>query len=298
MLQGRSRLREEHIVLTVRRNRLLLRHIALFFIVPAALLAVFGCGREPQRSVEHRSPDGSDQVTASDTSVHSQGSVSDESAQAGEVAGEPVQSGAQGSEPSQSGAAVSEPAQSGATVSEPAQSGTTASKPSASGQSRVQQIIDQAPKFERPALPPAKDRPIPPKLELVDMNGRTLKLEDLRGQVVLLAFWATWCGPCRMEIPSLIHMTQIYKDAGFAIVAPSIDRNGMAAVKPFVERNKEINYTIVPNGVPASMAFGGIRSIPTSFLIDRQGRILRSFVGLQPPEVLEAYVQAALLEKG
>lgn len=160
----------------------------------------------------------------------------------------------------------------------------------------VARVLAEAPKYPLPELPAPEDRDESPDLELVDLSGRELQLRDLRGQVVLLAFWATWCRPCIMEIPHLVHLTETYEKAGFKVLGLSVDRTGLAAVKPFIDRRPEINYPIVPNGTSAAMKFGGIRSIPTSYLLDRQGRVIRAFVGLQPPEILEGHIQAALRE--
>lgn len=99
-----------------------------------------------------------------------------------------------------------------------------------------------------------------------------------------------------MEIPTLVKLHDGYAAYGLRIIAPSIDRNGLAAVKPFLDKNPQIKYPVVPNGIPAAQAFGGIQSIPTSFLIDRQGRVVTRFMGLVQEQVLEGYVKAALLE--
>jgi len=147
-----------------------------------------------------------------------------------------------------------------------------------------------------PALTPVAKRVALPPLDMRDMNGRSVTTEDLRGEVVLLNFWATWCGPCRMEIPLLVQLHDRYGDQGLRIIAPSIDRTGLGAVKPFMDKHPEIHYTIVPNGNPAAMAMGGVGSIPTTFLVDRRGRVISRFVGLMRPEALEGYVKAALRE--
>ncbi len=147
-----------------------------------------------------------------------------------------------------------------------------------------------------PELPPVSKRIPLPELAMRDMSGRDITREDYRGKVVLLNFWATWCGPCRMEIPTLVKLHDGYAAYGLRIIAPSIDRNGLAAVKPFLDKNPQIKYPVVPNGIPAAQAFGGIQSIPTSFLIDRQGRVVTRFMGLVQEQVLEGYVKAALLE--
>jgi thiol-disulfide isomerase/thioredoxin len=126
--------------------------------------------------------------------------------------------------------------------------------------------------------------------------GRPVSLAGMKGKVGLVVFWATWCRPCIMEIPHLVRLHEGYGKQGLAIVGLSIDRRGIAVVKPFVDSHPEINYPIVPNGLAAADAFGGIASIPTSFLIDREGRVIRMFVGLMPGEMLEGFVKAALQE--
>jgi thiol-disulfide isomerase/thioredoxin len=180
---------------------------------------------------------------------------------------------------------------------DPALSGAAAS-PGASAQAEAGAGAEpQSASSEKlPTLPPVSQRAALPELTMRDMNGRDITREDLQGEVVLLNFWATWCGPCRMEIPLLVKLHEDYAGRGLRIIAPSIDQAGLAVVKPFLDRYPQIKYAVVPNGIPASQAFGGIRSIPTSFLIDRRGRVITRFVGLMRPEDLEGYVKAALRE--
>lgn len=147
------------------------------------------------------------------------------------------------------------------------------------------------------SLPPASERATVRDLKLKDMAGREISLAGLRGKPVMIVFWATWCAPCKMEIPHLVHLQETYAKHGLKIVAISLDGNGMAAVKPFLEKHPEITYTVIPNGAEAAAVFGGIRSIPNSFMLDRQGRIVKQFVGLTPGETLEGWVQALLREK-
>jgi cytochrome c biogenesis protein CcmG/thiol:disulfide interchange protein DsbE len=148
-----------------------------------------------------------------------------------------------------------------------------------------------------PSLPPADQRATVRDLKLKDMAGREISIASLRGKPAMVVFWATWCRPCVMEIPHLVRLQETYAKHGLKIVAISLDGNGMAAVKPFLEKHPEMTYTVIPNGAEASAAFGGIRSIPNSFLLDRQGRVVKQFVGLTPGETLEGWVQAALREK-
>ena len=153
------------------------------------------------------------------------------------------------------------------------------------------------PSVPLPSLPPADQRTTVRDLKLKDMAAREISLASLRGKPAMIVFWATWCRPCVMEIPHLVRLQETYAKQGLKIVAISLDANGMAAVKPFLEKHPEMTYTIIPNGAEAAAAFGGIRSIPNSFLLDRKGRVVKQFVGLTPGETLEGWVQAALREK-
>ena len=88
------------------------------------------------------------------------------------------------------------------------------------------------------AVKPEKDRHAAPDFALKDANGATVQLSDYKGKVVLLDFWATWCGPCKIEIPWFIEFEQKYKDKGFAVLGVSMDEDGWSAVKPFMEEQR------------------------------------------------------------
>jgi len=122
------------------------------------------------------------------------------------------------------------------------------------------------------AVKPDKERKPAPELSLADASGAMVKLADYRGKVVLLNFWATWCGPCEVEIPWFIEFQQKYKDRDFAVLGVSFDDDGWKSVKPYVATHK-INYRIVIGSEKISQLYGGIDSLPTTFILDRQGRI-------------------------
>ncbi len=124
-----------------------------------------------------------------------------------------------------------------------------------------------------------KDRHSAPDFALKDNTGKTLKLSDYRGKVVLLNFWATWCEPCQVEIPWFIDFQQTYKDRDFAVIGVSMDDDGWDSVKPFVARQK-INYPVVIGTEEVSAKYGSIESLPTTFLLDRAGRIATMHIGL------------------
>jgi peroxiredoxin len=129
------------------------------------------------------------------------------------------------------------------------------------------------------AVKPDKQRKAAPNFTLKDGTGQTVKLSDYRGKVVLLNFWATWCGPCKIEIPWFIEFQQSYKDKSFTVLGVSMDDDGWKAVRPFVAQSK-INYPIVVGTEETSQQYGGIDALPTTFVIDQEGRIASIHQGL------------------
>lgn len=129
------------------------------------------------------------------------------------------------------------------------------------------------------AVKAAKDRKMAPDFELKDSMGQTVRLSSYKGKVVLLNFWATWCGPCKIEIPWFVEFEQKYKDKGFAVLGVSMDEEGWDVVKPYLA-NTKVNYRIVLGNDTVAQLYGGVDSLPTSFLIDQQGRIASVHVGL------------------
>jgi cytochrome c biogenesis protein CcmG/thiol:disulfide interchange protein DsbE len=124
-----------------------------------------------------------------------------------------------------------------------------------------------------------KDRHAAPDFALKDADGKTVHLADYKGKVVLLDFWATYCGPCRIEIPWFIDLERTRKDKGFAVLGVSMDDNGWEDVKPFLAEMK-VNYRVVIGDDTTAQSYGGVDSIPTAFLIDRQGKIAAIHIGL------------------
>jgi cytochrome c biogenesis protein CcmG/thiol:disulfide interchange protein DsbE len=116
------------------------------------------------------------------------------------------------------------------------------------------------------------NRTVAADFTLKDENGATVKLSDYRGKVVLLNFWATWCGPCGVEIPWFVDFEQKYKSQGFAVLGVSMDEDGWPAIKPFVAERK-INYRILLGNDSMAQLYGGLDSLPTSYIIDRDGKV-------------------------
>jgi thiol-disulfide isomerase/thioredoxin len=141
-----------------------------------------------------------------------------------------------------------------------------------------------------------------PDLKFKDLQGKEVALADLKGKVVFLNFWATWCDPCRVEIPWLIEMQQKYGPQGFTVVGVAMDDEGKSVVAPFVEKERfdvngqklPMSYLILLGSDDAADKFGGILGYPTSFLISRDGRIIQKFQGLQSEDELIKGVESQL----
>jgi cytochrome c biogenesis protein CcmG/thiol:disulfide interchange protein DsbE len=132
--------------------------------------------------------------------------------------------------------------------------------------------------------------------ELEDASGQKMKLSDLRGKVVLLNFWATWCTPCKIEIPWFVEMEREFKDQGFAVVGVSMDEDGWEAVKPFMADMK-VNYRMVLGTEEMAQLYGGVEALPTSFIIDRNGKVASVHMGIVSRNVFEEEIRALLAVK-
>jgi peroxiredoxin len=143
------------------------------------------------------------------------------------------------------------------------------------------------------AVRDSQDRKVAPEFALKDSAGRVVHLSDYKGKVVLLDFWATWCGPCNIEIPWFKEFERKYKDRGFEVIGVSMDDDGWNAINPFVAQ-KKINYRIVLGDDKTGDLYGGVEALPMTFVLDREGRIASVHIGLSSREDFENAIEKLL----
>ena len=131
-----------------------------------------------------------------------------------------------------------------------------------------------------------------PQFSRLDLAGERVDLHDLRGKVVLIDFWASWCAPCIIEIPHLIDFEKRYAPRGFEVIGVSLD-DSAAPVKT-VTRRFAFNYPVLLGDAKFGNLYGGILGLPVQFLVGRDGKILHIWTGEVTPAVLEKALQAAL----
>jgi thiol-disulfide isomerase/thioredoxin len=131
-----------------------------------------------------------------------------------------------------------------------------------------------------------------PEFALEGLDGKPLSLGSVRGKVVLLNFWATWCGPCRAEIPDLIALQEKYAGK-LQIIGLTVDEDDAGVVKEAVARTG-INYPVAMTSPEIRMKYGGIAALPTSFVLDTEGRVVQKHEGLRDPLLYETEIRALL----
>jgi len=144
--------------------------------------------------------------------------------------------------------------------------------------------------------------PPAPEMTLKDLKDQDVSLSQLKGKVVLINFWATWCEPCRDEIPDLIDLQNKYRDRGFTVLGISLDEEGKKVVIPFVEtkrfdvhgKQELMNYPIVMDTDNAVQKFGGLLGYPTSILLSRDGRQVKRQTGVISYQDMDKAIQALL----
>ena len=134
---------------------------------------------------------------------------------------------------------------------------------------------------------------VAPAWTLKNLEGKPVSFAEFKGKVVVIDFWATWCGPCRTEIPGYIELQKKYGKDGLVVIGMSIDSIAAKEVAKFVKKNG-MNYTVLMADDAVVAAFGNFTMIPTTFLINRDGRIIHQKSGMWDHAEYEALVKKAL----
>ncbi len=150
-------------------------------------------------------------------------------------------------------------------------------------------VAPPAPGETPPRAGSAETKPAP-DVTLVDLDGAEWRLAEGAGQVRLVDFWATWCAPCREEIPMFKELYETYKDRGFTLLAVSDE--SPEVLREFVARH-QIPYPNLIGNEEVSERFG-VLALPMAFLVDGEGRIVKTFVGPKPRRVFESAIEALL----
>lgn len=141
-----------------------------------------------------------------------------------------------------------------------------------------------------------------PDFTLKDLEDHDVSLSEFKGKVVLVNFWATWCGPCRIEIPWLVELQDKYAARGFTVLGVAMDEEGKGAVAPFVQKErfkvggtpKSMNYPILLGNDATTDKFGGLVGFPTSVLISKDGRVVKRVDGLVGYDEIDKAIQSLL----
>ena len=131
-----------------------------------------------------------------------------------------------------------------------------------------------------------------PDFALKDLDGKQVKLSDFRGKAVLLNFWATWCGPCQVEMPWFVDFQKQYGPQGLEIIGVALDDSGKDEIEKFAKK-MGVNYTVLQGQDDVGDAYGAV-GLPTTFYIDRNGKIVDSASGLVSRSEIEDNIKRAL----
>jgi cytochrome c biogenesis protein CcmG/thiol:disulfide interchange protein DsbE len=152
------------------------------------------------------------------------------------------------------------------------------------------------------ALGSEKPLPNEPDVTFKDLQGKDVSLASLKGKVVVVNFWATWCEPCQVEIPWMIGFQKKYADRGFTLLGVAMDEEGKSAVEPFVQKTQfdvdghptTMSYPIVLGDDDLAGKFGGLLGLPTTYVITRDGKVAKHYIGLATESDLDKLIQSLL----
>ncbi|MFZ0418984.1 MAG: TlpA disulfide reductase family protein [Candidatus Sulfotelmatobacter sp.] len=142
-------------------------------------------------------------------------------------------------------------------------------------------------------VPHLKQSSVAPDFSLQSLDGKTLRLSDFRGKAVLLNFWATWCGPCKIEMPWFVELQNQYAAQGFQIVGVAMDDASKEDIGKFA-KDMGVNYPILIGKESVGDQYGGVPALPESFLIGRDGKIVDTIIGLRGKAEIEDAIKKAL----
>jgi thiol-disulfide isomerase/thioredoxin len=132
-----------------------------------------------------------------------------------------------------------------------------------------------------------------PDFTLVSLDGKNMRLSDLRGKAVLLNFWATWCGPCKIEMPWFVELQNEYGSQGLQIVGVAMDDSGKDEIAKFA-KEMGVNYPVLLGKEDVGDEYGGVPALPESFFISRDGKIVDKIIGLRGRAEIEDAIKKAL----
>ena len=136
-----------------------------------------------------------------------------------------------------------------------------------------------------------------PDFTLDSLNGKSIRLSDFRGKAVLLNFWATWCGPCKIETPWLVELQNQYGSQGLQVVGIAMDDSSKEDIAKFA-KDMGVNYPVLIGKEAVGDAYGGVPALPESFFIGRDGKIVDRIIGLKGRAEIEDSIKAALKTEG
>ena len=132
-----------------------------------------------------------------------------------------------------------------------------------------------------------------PTFALQDLDGNAVTDGDLEGKVALVNFWATWCGPCKIEMPWFVDFQRKYKDRDFTVIAISLDEDGWDPVRRFAE-DLELNFPVLLGDDSVAEDFGGVWALPTTLIVDRSGAVSARHMGLVSRSIYEGEIEGLL----